>query len=282
MNTLELYNDICMGCSQNVTSGYSTSFSMAIKLLGEDIQAPIRGIYGFVRLADEIVDTFHDFDKADLLRRFEEETYRAIEEKISLNPILQSFQLVVNKYGIELDLVQAFFKSMYADLYKKNWMDEQELNEYIYGSAEVVGLMCLQVFCDGDKNLAAELKAPATSLGAAFQKVNFLRDLQDDMKNLNRQYFPGIDFNHFSPSSKNSLEENILKDFEDAFKGIVKLPVSSRFGVLVAYRYYLCLFNKIRQLPPEAILKRRVRVHNFQKMVLLLKTAVAGKWQMEV
>jgi phytoene synthase len=274
MNTISLFNQASADCSRCVTTRYSTSFSSAIRLLHADLRTPIHGIYGFVRLADEIVDTFHAHDKAQLLDRFETDTWHAIRHGISLNPILQSFQQTVNKYHIDEYLILAFFNSMRTDLHKKEWASSEELKAYIYGSAEVVGLMCLQVFCEGDSDLARQLSKGATALGAAFQKVNFLRDIKDDMDGLNRQYFPNIEGRRFSPENKTAIEEDILQDFREAYKGIGRLPVKARFGVLVAYRYYLCLFRKIKSLPPEVLMKKRVRVPNFQKAVLLLRAAL--------
>lgn len=271
MNTVSLFNQASYDCSQCITGRYSTSFSSAIRLLHADLRDPIYGIYGFVRLADEIVDTFHDYDKDALLHKFEQDTWAAIGQGISLNPILQSFQVTVNKYHIDPMLISSFFSSMRTDLEKKEWVDGGELNDYIYGSAEVVGLMCLQVFCEGDSRLAGELKDGATALGAAFQKVNFLRDLRDDMQNLDRRYFPEVDPSRFSPEAKASIEKDIVQDFRRAYEGIGRLPAKARFGVLVAYKYYLCLFEKIKQLPPEALMRKRVRVPNFQKAWLLLK-----------
>ncbi|MDO6432818.1 phytoene/squalene synthase family protein [Flavitalea sp. BT771] len=274
MNTVFLFNQASHDCSRCVTGRYSTSFSSAIKLLHPDLRDPIHGIYGFVRLADEIVDTFHDYDKVTLLDRFEADTWSAIREGISLNPVLQSFQLSVNRFHIEERLVAAFFKSMRTDLEKKEWSSREELTEYIYGSAEVVGLMCLQIFCEGDSHLAKVLSKEATALGAAFQKINFLRDLRDDVEGLNRQYFSDVNFTRFSPETKAFIEQDILQDLRVAYRGIQRLPSKARFGVLVAYRYYLCLFRKIRSLPPEVLMRKRVRVPNLQKALLLLRTAL--------
>lgn len=273
MNTVSLFNRVSYGCSHCVTHSYSTSFSYAIKLLHPDLRDHIYGIYGFVRLADEIVDSFHDYDKSTLLTRFQEETHRAIEQGISLNPILQSFQLTVNRYKIDTALIDSFFTSMRTDLEKKEWSDKQQLSEYIYGSAEVVGLMCLQVFCEGDLALTKKLSKQATSLGAAFQKVNFLRDLREDITGLGRQYFPGIDFKTFDPSAKAAIENDIMCDFQDAYEGICSLPQKARFGVMVAYRYYLFLFRKIKGLSPELLMQKRVRVPNFQKILLILQAS---------
>ncbi len=269
MNTVTMYTKVSICSSKLVTETYSSSFSSAIRLLHVDLREPIHSIYGFVRVADEIVDSFHDFDKRMLLQQFEADTYRAIQDRISTNPILHSFQLVVNRYHISKDLVAAFFKSMYTDLDKLKWANAQELNEYIYGSAEVVGLMCLQVFCEGNEQLAKHLRRAATALGSAFQKVNFLRDLQDDMTGLGRQYFPGVDFSHFSVEQKKQVEADILSDFEKAYEGIHLLPRKARFGVLIAYQYYLCLFYKITRLQPQCLFNRRVRVPKIQKLSLI-------------
>lgn len=281
MNSIYLFNKTSRECSRSVTKSYSTSFSWAIQLLHADIRDHIHGIYGFVRLADEVVDTFHDFDKEFLLNKFRQETYHALDEKISLNPIVHSFQLTVNQFNIPRGLIEAFFQSMLSDLNKKQWTSQEELKAYIYGSAEVVGLMCLHVFCEGNGKLADALTPSAAALGAAFQKVNFLRDLKDDMENLDRQYFPHVDFNNFNAPSKKTIEADICKDFEAAFIGIQKLPLKARFGVLVAYRYYFCLFDKIRKLPPQALMQRRIRVPNMQKLLLLAQTALIGRWQLK-
>lgn len=271
MNTPAQFDRVSFRCSQAVTSQYSTSFSSAIRLLHPHLREPIHGIYGFVRLADEIVDTFHAFDKTQLLDKLEAETYQAISERISLNPILQSFQLTVNRYNIDVQLIAAFFRSMRADLHRQSWDTEQLFREYIYGSAEVVGLMCLSVFCEGNEMLAKSLTKEAASLGAAFQKVNFLRDLKEDTEGLGRQYFPHLRHNRLDPATKSAIEQDILKDFQEAYSGIVRLPEKARLGVIIAYRYYRCLFEKIRSLPPELLLKKRVRVPNLKKMLLLLE-----------
>jgi phytoene/squalene synthetase len=232
---------------------------------------PIYAIYGFVRYADEIVDTFHDHDKESLLQRFKEDTYRAIEEKISLNPVLHSFQEVVNMYNIELDLIEAFLKSMEMDLHESTY-DQAGYEEYIYGSAEVVGLMCLRVFLDGDEDNYQQLKPPAKALGSAFQKVNFLRDLKSDYKERGRVYFPEVDFKVFSEEDKQKIEDDIQQDFDHALEGILKLPPSSRLGVYLAYIYYLQLFKKIKNLPSTKIMNERIRIPNFNKLLLLTKT----------
>jgi phytoene/squalene synthetase len=258
---------------------YSTSFSSAIKLLNKKIQAPIYDIYGFVRFADEIVDTFHEHDKSGLLAKFKIETYEAIACKISLNPILNSFQRTVNKYNIDHALIDAFFKSMEFDLGKKTY-DTDGYAEYIYGSAEVVGLMCLYVFCNGDKKSYDHLKPTAQSLGAAFQKVNFLRDVKADYQQLNRVYFPGVDFNSFTSQMKNDIENDIEKDFEHAYTGILQLPLNARFGVYLAYKYYLSLFKKIKATKPQRILEERIRIPNYMKAWVATKVVIRTQLNM--
>lgn len=273
MTNMQLFYDVSQDCSRNVTEKYSTSFSSSIKLLGKSIQQPIFNIYGFVRFADEIVDTFHDYDKQTLLTEFKEATYQAIERKISLNPILQSFQSTVNEYNIDLGLIDAFLHSMELDLGKQNY-DKAGYEEYIYGSAEVVGLMCLYVFCNGDKSLYEELKPGARSLGAAFQKVNFLRDLKADYDGLKRVYFPSCDFENFSKCDKQAIESDIQKDFDAAYVSILKLPLNARFGVYVAYKYYLSLFKKIKNLQPQSIMQQRVRIPDYSKALIVAKAGI--------
>ncbi len=269
----ELYDSVCMTCSQITTRRYSTSFSLGIRLLHPSIRPAIYAIYGFVRFADEIVDTFHDFDKAELLARFKAETYRSIEEEISLNPILQSFQCTVNRYNIDHALIEAFFKSMDMDL-SKTGHDQSSYEEYIVGSAEVVGLMCLYVFLNGDQKLYEEYKPAAERLGAAFQKVNFLRDLHHDMKELNRVYFPQLQNSEWNPDTKRAIEADIARDFEIALEGIKRLPRNSRFGVYLAYKYYQTLFKKIRSLPPEKVLDKRIRINNTRKLGIMMKSYI--------
>lgn len=268
-----LYRYTTFRSSQLITRAYSTSFSLGIRMLARRFHEAIYGIYGFVRYADEIVDTFHAHDKATLLREFTDDTYKAIDRGISLNPVLHSFQEVVNRYGIERELVDAFLHSMEMDLTESAY-GENAYSEYIYGSAEVVGLMCLRVFCEGDNELYARLKAPARSLGAAFQKVNFLRDVQSDYEERGRTYFPGVDFACFDNDCKAAIETDIEKDFNHALEGILQLPRGARFGVYVAYIYYRKLFAKIRRLPAKQILEARVRVPNRQKLALLATTYV--------
>jgi phytoene/squalene synthetase len=268
MNTVDLYDKVCLKASRHTTYSYSTSFSLGIRSLDKRFHSPIHAIYGFVRFADEIVDTFHGFDKNDLLKRFREDTYRAISEGISLNPILHSFQRVVNTYRIDRELYDTFLDSMAMDL-TDTAHDQSSYETYILGSAEVVGLMCLRVFCEGDEELYQRLKPSAMKLGAAFQKVNFLRDLKDDHQNLGRTYFPGIDVSRMDAETKAQIEQDIQHDFDEALIGIRQLPKGARFGVYIAYVYYLNLFRKIKALPFDRIMKERVRVRNRRKIALL-------------
>jgi len=268
MNTIALYDKVCQRSSEHTTFTYSTSFSLGIRSLHKRFQAPIHAIYGFVRFADEIVDTLHDHDQSTLLRRFREDTEQAILEGISLNPILHSFQRVVQGYGIESELYRTFLDSMAMDLTDKTH-DQQSYTTYILGSAEVVGLMCLRVFCEGDDTLYERLKPAAMKLGSAFQKVNFLRDLKDDHSNLGRTYFPGIDVHRMDHTAKDRIEAEIQGDFEDALRGIRELPKGARFGVYMAYVYYVALFNKIKALPTERIMSERVRVGDRRKLALV-------------
>ena len=270
---LELFNTTCQACSQLITQRYSTSFSMGIRAFDEKIRMPIYAIYGFVRFADEIVDTFHGYPKADLLRRFREDACTAIREGISLNPVLHAFQEVVNRYQIEQELIDCFLDSMEMDLHHSNYASEL-YEKYIYGSAEVVGLMCLRVFCEGDRALYDRLKSPAQSLGAAFQKINFMRDLKSDFDERGRVYFPGIDFSNFTTQDKLKIETEIKKDFEHAYIGIVQLPKSARFGVYLAYVYYLNLFKKIRSTAAAKVKEHRIRVNDGKKIYLLCSSAV--------
>lgn len=273
---IKLFHQVSQECSRITTELYSTSFSSSIRLLHKDLRTPIFNIYGFVRFADEIVDTFHEFDKVKLLTDFKKATYEAIEQKISLNPILHSFQLTVNEYNIDHSLIDAFLKSMEMDLGKKQY-DRNGYEEYIYGSAEVVGLMCLYVFCNGDKNSYEQLKPYACSLGSAFQKVNFLRDLKADFEGLDRMYFPGCDFSNFTQEDKLKIEQDIQRDFDHAYEGIVKLPLKARFGVYVAYKYYLSLFKKIKKLQPQKILDTRVRIPDHGKVFILAKAGIRSQ-----
>lgn len=268
-----------MECSKLITNRYSTSFSLGIRVFDKRLRAPIYAVYGFVRFADEIVDTFHDFPKAKLLKRFREDTYQAIEEGISLNPVLQAFQQTVHHYNIERELIDAFMDSMEMDLHFHTYEDSL-YKKYIYGSAEVVGLMCLRVFCEGDDELYQRLKAPACSLGAAFQKINFLRDMKSDYDDRGRVYFPGIDFNRFTTEDKIRIEEDIKKDFDDAYKGIIQLPKGARFGVYLAYVYYTNLFQKIKNVPATQVQQERIRVNDSKKVYLLFRSALANRLNM--
>lgn len=263
-----LYDDVSYRCSSLTTRAYSTSFSLGVRLLHKRFRAPIYGLYGFVRFADEIVDTFHDFDKEELLARFREDTYRAIDDGISLNPILQAFQLTVHQYNIERELIDTFLRSMEMDLNLET-CDTASYEEYILGSAEVVGLMCLRVFTEGDNALYERLKDDAMSLGAAFQKVNFLRDMKADYESLGRSYFPGVDLSEFNQISKDKIEAEIEEDFKRAREGIKKLPKSARFGVYLAFTYYNALFKKIRKTEPEKVLEARIRIPNPRKYAIM-------------
>lgn len=274
---IKLFHELSEWCSKSATEKYSTSFSSSIRLLHHDLRQPIYNIYGFVRFADEIVDTFHNYDKVVLLTEFKTDTYHALNRGISLNPILHSFQGTVNKFNIDHNLIEAFFYSMELDLNKTAY-NPDGYKEYIYGSAEVVGLMCLYVFCEGDQKLFSELKPSAQALGAAFQKVNFLRDVKSDFHQLNRSYFPGVDFNNFTETMKKEIEEDITRDFENAHAGILKLPAKSRFGVFVAYKYYLSLFKKIKRKTPDTILEERVRIPNIGKAVIVAKAGVRNQF----
>lgn len=273
MNHLQLFHDTCFECSSLITRRYSTSFSLGIRLFHPRFRPPIYGIYGFVRFADEIVDTFHDYPKAELLQRFREDTRRAIEERISLNPVLHSFQQVVHQYGIEDDLIEAFLRSMEMDLSNATY-DSAGYDEYIYGSAEVVGLMCLRVFCEGDEAEYQRLKEPARRLGAAFQKINFLRDIKSDFDERGRVYFPGVDFQRFTNEDKLNIEADIKADFDAALEGIRQLPKGARFGVYLAYKYYTQLFSKIKSAPAQRVAQERFRVSDKRKVYLLFSSAV--------
>lgn len=273
MNHLALYNDTCSECSRLITLRYSTSFSLGIRLFHKRFRGPIYAIYGFVRFADEIVDTFHQYPKQELLERFRRDTFTAIDEGISLNPVLHSFQQVVRKYGIERDLIEAFLNSMAMDLYNRSY-DAAGYKEYIYGSAEVVGLMCLRVFCEGDEGRYQALRQPACRLGAAFQKINFLRDIQGDHDDRGRVYFPEVDFRLFDNEAKRRIETDIQADFSAALDGIRRLPDGARFGVYLAYEYYTQLFAKIKRAPAQRIAQERFRVSDKRKIYLLFSSAV--------
>ncbi len=264
---LELYDLSSYACSRKVTEMYSTSFTLGIKALHNSYHDAIYCIYGFVRFADEIVDTFHDWDKKSLLDNFKADTWKAIDEKISLNPILHAFQKTVHTYAIDHKLIEAFLHSMEMDLYMSNYK-QAHYEEYIYGSAEVVGLMCLKVFCGDDVALYERLKEPARYLGAAFQKVNFLRDLQADYKDRGRVYFPDVDFEKFCRKQKTKIEREIQHDFDQAYIGIMQLPAGAKFGVYLAYKYYVKLFAKIRKTAPEHVMQTRIRVSDPAKISL--------------
>lgn len=272
MNSKALFDKLSIINSRKVTRAYSTSFSLGIFLLGKEIRDAIYSIYGFVRFADEIVDTFHDFDKKKLLENFERDTYEAIRDGISLNPVLNAFQYAVNTYKVDLNLIDSFLTSMRMDLEDRVY-EEKDYQKYIYGSAEVVGLMCLKVFCLGDEKQYEFLKEPALRLGAAFQKVNFLRDLQADYHTLGRTYFPNVNFVHFNDLSKREIEDEIENDFQLALEGIKKLPMNSRLGVYVAYVYYVKLLDKIKNTPPQKVMQVRIRVPNYLKIWLLFKSS---------
>lgn len=276
---MNLFHEVSQDCSRITTEKYSTSFSSAIKLLHKDLRTPIFNIYGFVRFADEIVDSFHDYDKALLLAEFKKATYEAIDRRVSMNPILHSFQITVNEYKIDHSLIEAFLYSMELDLQKHQY-DRAGYEEYIYGSAEVVGLMCLYIFCDGDNQQYEQLKPYAKSLGAAFQKVNFLRDLRADFEGLDRIYFPGCDFSNFKESDKAAIEADIQRDFEHAYEGICQLPIKARFGVYVAYKYYLSLFQKIKKIQPQKIMQERVRIPDYGKFYILAKAGIRSQLNM--
>lgn len=279
MDQYHLYQSVCSECSRLITNRYSTSFSMGIKVFAKRFRMPVYAIYGFVRFADEIVDTFHQHDKADLLERFRSETYRAIEERISLNPVLQAFQETVNHFGIEHELIEAFLESMAMDLYFHTYEDSL-YKKYIYGSAEVVGLMCLRVFCHDQPGMYEELRPSACALGSAFQKINFLRDMKSDFAERGRVYFPGIDFTRFDDEAKREIEADIKRDFDHAYTGIVRLPHGARFGVYLAYKYYLSLFYKIRNAPAKTVSESRIRVADSRKMLILAKSALRASVNM--
>ena len=273
---MQLFHDVSTRCSKLTTQKYSTSFNGAIKLLHKDLRTPIHNIYGFVRFADEIVDTFHDHNKAELLAEFKTETYKALDRQISLNPILNSFQLTVNKFEIDRKLIEAFFASMECDL-NKTFYDAEGYKNYVYGSAEAVGLMCLYIFCEKDFEKYNNLKPHAQALGAAFQKVNFLRDAKADYQLLERTYFPEVDFKNFTNEVKNNIESDIMKDFSYAYEGIKVLPLKARFGVYVAYKYYFSLFKKIKKTHAGIILDKRIRIPNYSKAFILVRAGVKNQ-----
>lgn len=274
-----LYTDVCTQCSELITKSYSTSFSMGIRAFDKKYRSPIYSIYGFVRFADEIVDTFHDKDKKYLLDKFRSDTFEALERKISLNPVLESFQTVVNNYNIGLDLIEAFLDSMEMDLHNLDY-DDELLRKYIYGSAEVVGLMCLKVFCEGDQSEYERLKVSACALGSAFQKVNFLRDMKSDYDFRGRTYFPNINYLTFNRQEKREIELDIQEEFDVAFKGIKELPAGARLGVYTAYKYYRALFNKIKRANVSDIKDQRIRIPNSKKLFLLGASALKNRFNM--
>ena len=273
---MDLYNKTCFACSKIITNEYSTSFSAGIRAFHKRFHNAIYAIYGFVRYADEIVDTFHGFDKASLIADFSKEAFAAINNGVSLNPVLQSFQIVVNRYNIDHGLIYAFLHSMEMDLDNASYCDER-FKEYIYGSAEVVGLMCLRVFCDGDEALYQQLLPMARSLGSAFQKINFLRDISADFNDLGRTYFPGVNFKQFTETDKLRIEADIKIDFDNALAGTKQLPKGTRLGVYIAYIYYLQLFKKIRRTSAATIMQKRIRVSDTQKMALYIKAVLKQK-----
>ena len=276
---LELYKDVCRECASLITRRYSTSFSMGIRVFDKALRAPIYGIYGFVRFADEIVDTFHGLDKASLLDKFRRDTYEAMEDGISLNPVLQAFQEVANRYGIGRDLIDPFLDSMAMDLEFNRYHDGL-YKTYIYGSAEVVGLMCLKVFVDGDTEEYDRLKDSARALGSAFQKINFLRDIKSDFEERGRVYFPGVDYLNFTNEIKKEIEADIKADFDHGYQGIKQLPSSARLGVYLAYVYYTKLFQKIKSSPARRVADERIRVPDTRKVYLLASSAVKHQFNL--
>jgi phytoene/squalene synthetase len=275
-----IFDEVSYSCSENVTKTYSTSFSLATRLLSENIRKDIYNIYGFVRFADEIVDSFHDYNKTELFNDFSDDLEKALANKIHLNPILNSFQHTFHKYNIDKDLVDSFMKSMRMDLTKKKYSTVKEYKEYIYGSADVVGLMCLKVFVQGERKLYDKLKNNAMKLGSAFQKVNFLRDLKADKEDLNRTYFPNTKFEKLNESEKIEIINEIENDFKDGLEGIKQLPLDAKFGVFMAYRYYNQLLKKLKKTPATEIINRRIRVPNLKKIELLTRSYV--KYQLNL
>jgi 15-cis-phytoene synthase len=274
---MDIYNSTTFKISKIITRSYSTSFSLGISAFSPAYRDAIYAVYGYVRLADEIVDSFHGYNKKELLTDFRNDTLKAIDAGISTNPVINSFQNTVHKYGIELKHITDFLDSMEMDL-SNDYYEPAHYNEYVYGSAEVVGLMCLRVFCDGDKMLFERLLHPARSLGSAFQKVNFLRDIKSDIEERGRIYLPGVDHQiKINDENKKKLEDEIEKEFNEALRGIKQLPNGVRLGVYSAYLYYWMLFKKIKKTKVEVLLKRRVRVSNFTKLALLLKSLIEVK-----
>ncbi|NNF82053.1 MAG: phytoene/squalene synthase family protein [Flavobacteriaceae bacterium] len=275
-----LFDTVSQECSKKVTHRYSTSFSLATRMLARAIRQDIYNIYGFVRFADEIVDSFHDFDKEDLFNKFEYDLELALDDRISLNPILNAFQFTFHKHNLDKAHVDAFMRSMRMDLHKSKYLSEEEYKSYIYGSADVVGLMCLMVFVKGDVEKFNDLKESAMALGSAFQKVNFLRDLKADHDNLNRTYFPNTDLDNLDENSKQDIIDDIEKDFAEGIQGIKKLPMEARFGVFMAYRYYRQLLKKLKRTPALEIKNARIRVPNYKKVELLTRSYV--KYQLNL
>ena len=275
---MELYNNTCFECSKLITHKYSTSFSQGINAFDKRFRNPVYAIYGFVRFADEIVDTFHQQDKHQLINEFKEEVFKAIQQKISLNPVLQSFQLVVNQYHIEDELIASFLRSMEMDISTSNYSDS-EYKAYIHGSAEVIGLMCLRIFCENNVELYQQLIAPACSFGSALQKINFLRDIRSDYQDRGRIYFPGVDFNNFTEEDKKHIEADIQHDFDEGLKGIKRLPKGARLGVYIAYTYYRQLLKKIHQTPAKVILQKRIRISGAHKTILYFSTVLKYRLQ---
>ena len=273
---MNLYDETCFECSKVITQKYSTSFSSGIKAFDEHLRYPVYAIYGFVRYADEIVDTFYGHDQAQLIKDFKEETYKAIGQKISLNPVLHSFQYTVNQYNIDREFIEAFLRSMEMDLDKKAY-DDANYKAYIYGSAEVIGLMCLRVFCNNNEGLYRSLLPTARSLGSAFQKINFLRDVKSDLEERGRTYFPGVDFENFTQQDKREIEKDIKAEMDIAYEGIKKLPEGARLGVYIAYKYYLQLFKKIQNTSADTILTQRIRVSDGRKRTLYCKALLKRK-----
>jgi phytoene/squalene synthetase len=267
-----IFDNVSYDCSKTVTKAYSTSFSLATKMLSISIRQDIYNIYGFVRFADEIVDSFHDFDKLELFEKFEADLNHAITNKISLNPILNAFQHTFHKYSLDKSLVNSFMNSMRMDLHKQTYLTDEEYKSYIYGSANVVGLMCLKVFVQGDQNKYEELKETAMSLGSAFQKVNFLRDLKADYDQLNRTYFPNTDLAHLDEPTKQQIIKDIEHDFTQGLEGIKQLPIEAKFGVFMAYRYYWQLLKKLKQTPALELKNTRIRVPNYKKIEILTRS----------
>jgi phytoene/squalene synthetase len=276
----KIFDEVSYSCSEKVTKTYSTSFSLATRLLSQNIRRDIYNIYGFVRFADEIVDSFHDYDKKELFKDFSIDLDKALKNKIHLNPILNSFQHTFHKYDIDISLVDAFMKSMKMDLSKKKYTTVKEFKEYIYGSADVVGLMCLKVFVQGNQKLFLSLKENAMSLGSAFQKVNFLRDLKADKEDLNRSYFPNTSFENLDEKDKDFIISDIENDFSKGLEGIKNLPIEAKFGVFMAYRYYNQLLKKLKKTPATEIINRRIRVPNLKKLELLTRSYV--KYQLNL